>query len=126
MLGKLEKIEAEVLEVVDLNKINTVKVVDAAFTFPNKQVPNKSTAIILFRDNENHPFLIYIDEMDNNITLAEVQDSIGSFLESRTFELSNKITIKKNEVIFTIIDLDPPKPKEQIEKILGYKINIVT
>jgi hypothetical protein len=132
MLGKLEKIEEEVLEVVDLSKINAVKVVDAAFTFPNKQIPNKSTAIILFRDNKNHPFLIYIDEMDNNITLAEVQDSIystfGSFLESRTFELSNKITIKKNEVIFTIIDLDPPKPmtKEQIEKILGYKINIVT
>ena len=128
MLGKLEKIEEEVLEVVDLSKINAVKIVDAAFTFPNKQVPNKSTAMILFRDNKNHPFLIYIDEMDNNITLAEVQDSIGSFLESRTFELSNKITIKKNEVIFTIIDLDPPKPmtKEQIEKILGYKINIVT
>lgn len=116
----------------DLNKLNVVKVVDAAFTFPNKQVPNKSTGMILFRDNKNHPFLIYIDEMDNNITLAEVQDNIystfGSVLESKTFEFSNKITIKENGVVFTIIDLDPPKPmtKEQIEKILGYKINIVT
>ena len=73
MLGKLEKIEEEVLEVVDLNKINTVKIVDAAFTFPNKQVPNKSTAIILFRDNKNHPFLIYIDEMDNNILSAIIE-----------------------------------------------------
>lgn len=132
MLGKLEKIEVEALEVVDLNKLNAVKVVDAAFTFPNKQVPNKSTGMILFRDNKNHPFLIYIDEMDNNITLAEVQDNIystfGSILESRTFEFSNKITIKENGVVFTIIDLDPPKPmtKEQIEKVLGYKINIVT
>ena len=116
----------------DLNKLNAVKVVDAAFTFPNKQVPNKSTGMILFRDNKNHPFLIYIDEMDNNITLAEVQDNIystfGSVLESKTFEFSNKITIKENGVVFTIIDLDPPKPmtKEQIEKVLGYKINIVT
>ncbi len=129
MLGKLEKIEVEVLEVVDLNKLNAVKVVDAAFTFPNKQVPNKSTGIILFRDNKNHPFLIYIDEMDNNITLAEIQDNIyfRSTL-ARTFEFSNKITIKENGVVFTIIDLDPPKPmtKEQIEKVLGYKINIVT
>ena len=50
------------------------------------------------------------------------------FLRIKNFELSNKITVKKNEVIFTIIDLDPPKPmtKEQIEKILGYKINIVS
>ena len=32
-VGKLEKIEEEVLEVVDLSKINAVKVVDAAFTF---------------------------------------------------------------------------------------------
>ena len=116
----------------DLNKLNAVKVVDAAFTFPNKQVPNKSTGMILFRDNKNHPFLIYIDEMDNTITLAEVQDNIystfGSTLESRTFEFSNKITTKENGVVFTIIDLDPPKPmtKEQIEKVLGYKINIVT
>ena len=96
MLGKLEKIEEEVLEVVDLSKINAVKIVDAAtFTFPNKQVPNKSTAIILFRDDKNHPFLIYIDEMDNNITLAEVQDSIystfGSFLESRTLNFQIKL-----------------------------------
>lgn len=116
----------------DLNKLNAVKVVDAAFTFPNKQVPNKSTGMILFRDNKNHPFLIYIDEMDNNITLAEVQDNIyytfGSVLESKTFEFSNKITIKENGVIFTMIDLDPPKQmtKEEIESKLGYKINIIT
>ena len=132
MLGKLAKIVEEVLALVDLSKLNAVKVVDAALTFPNKQVPNKSTGMILFRDNKNHPFLIYIDEMDNNITLAEVQDNIystfGSILESRTFEFSNKITIKGNGIIFTMIDLDPPKPmtKEQIEKVLGYKINIVT
>lgn len=131
MLGKLAKIVEEVLALVDLNKLNAVKVVDAAFTFPNKQVPNKSTGMVLFRDNKNHPFLIYIDEMDNNITLAEVQDiyaTFGSVLESKTFEFSNKITIKENGVVFTMIDLDPPKPmtKEEIEKVLGYKINIVT
>ena len=124
----------EVLEVVDLNKLNTVKVVDAIFTFPNKEVPNKSTAIIIFRDKKNHPFLIYIDEMDNNITLTEVQDKIyaplGDILLSRSFEFSNKITINEKGIIFTLIDLDPPKPKpmtkEQIEKILGYEIDIVT
>lgn len=124
----------EVLEVVDLNKLNTVKVVDATFTFPNKEVPNRNTAIIIFRDNKNHPFLIYIDEMDNNITLTEVQDKIyvplGDILLSRSFEFSNKITVNEKGIIFTLIDLDPPKPKpmtkEQIEKILGYEIDIVT
>lgn len=116
----------------DLSNLNTVKVVDAAFTFPNKEVPNKSTAIIIFRDNKNHPFLIYIDKMDNNITLSEVQDNlytpVGVMLKSRNFEYSNKITVNDKGVIFTLIDLNPPKSmtKEEIEKVLGYKINIVT
>jgi hypothetical protein len=117
---------------VDLNKLNMVKVVDAAFTFPNKETPNKSTAIIIFRDNKNHPYLVYIDKMDNNITLSEIQDNlytpVGAMLKSRNFEYSNKITINDKGAIFTLIDLNPAKSmtKEQIEKILGYKINIVT
>lgn len=116
----------------DLNKLNIVKVVDVAFTFPNKEVPNKSTAIIIFRDNKNHPFLIYIDKMDNNITLSEIQEelytSFSTVLSPKTFEYSNKIVVDNEGIVFTLIDLDPPKPmtKEQIEKILGYKINIVT
>lgn len=109
-----------------------VTTIDAAFTFPNKEMPNKNTAIIIFRDNKNHPYLVYIDKMDNDITLSEIQDSlytpVGVMLKSRNFEYSNKITINDKGAIFTLIDLDPPKPmtKEQIEKILGYKINILT
>lgn len=122
----------EVLVQVDLNKLNMVTTIDAAFTFPNKEMPNKNTAIIIFRDNKNHPYLVYIDKMDNDITLSEIQDSlytpVGVMLKSRNFEYSNKITINDKGAIFTLIDLDPPKPmtKEQIEKILGYKINILT
>jgi hypothetical protein len=121
----------EVLEVVDLNKLNMVTEIDAAFTFPNKETPNKNTAIIIFRDNKNHPYLVYIDKMDNNITLSEIQDNlytpVGVMLKSRNFEYSNKITINDKGAIFTLIDLNPAKSmtKEQIEKILGYKINIM-
>ena len=84
----------EVLEVVDLNKLNMAMVIDAAFTFPNKETPNKNTAIIIFRDNKNHPYLVYIDKMDNNITLSEIQDNlytpVGVMIKSRNFEYSNK------------------------------------
>lgn len=122
----------EVLEVVDLNKLNMVTEIDAAFTFPNKETPNKNTAIIIFRDNKNHPFLVYIDKMDSNVTLSSVQDDFYSTFDKLprvSFEYSNKIIVDNEKgIIFTLIDLDPPKSmtKEQIEKILGYKINIVT
>lgn len=38
------------------------------------------------------------------------------------------IPVNDKGVIFTLIDLNPAKPmtKEEIEKVLGYKINIVT
>lgn len=116
----------------DLNKLNTVKVVEASFTFPNKSAPGKNTAIIIFRDESKHPFLVYIDKMDSNVTLSSVQDDFYSTFDKLprvSFECSNKIIVdNKKGIIFALIDLDPPKPmtKEQIEKILGYKINIVT
>lgn len=117
----------------NLSKLNKIDKVDASFIFPNKKEEDKVTGILIFRDTNNHPFLIYIDKMDNEISISEVQQEIAWFLNERlvpcrTFEYSNKIEIGEDKVIFTLIDLDPPKSmtKEEIEKKLGYKINIIT
>jgi hypothetical protein len=122
----------EVLEVVDLSNLRGMTAIDASFTFPNKSAPGKDTAIIIFRDESKHPFLVYIDKMDSNVTLSSVQDDFYSTFDKlprMSFEYSNKIIVDNEKgIVFRLIDLDPPKPmtKEQIEKILGYKINIVT
>ena len=114
------------------DKLNKVDKVDASFIFPNKKEADKVTGILIFRDESNHPFLIYIDKMDNEITISQVQQEITWFINERnvspkTFEYSHKIEIGEDEVIFTLIDLDPPKSmtKEEIEKKLGYKIKII-
>ena len=115
-----------------LNKLNAVKVVDAAFTFPNRQAISKNTGIIIFRDDDDHPFLIYIEKMDSDIAIAEIQNNIFGCCDDKQagsgeFEYSHKITAVDG-VVYTIIDLNPPKlmTKEEIENELGYKIDIAT
>ena len=121
------------MDLTKIDKLKTVDKVDASFIFPNKKEVDKVTGILIFRDKSNHPFLIYIDKMDNEITISEVQQEITWFLNERpisrkTFEYSNKIEVGEDEIIFTLIDLDPPKSmtKEEIEKKLGYEIRIIT
>ena len=121
------------MDLVNLNKLKKVDKIDASFIFPNKKEPDKVTGILIFRDESIHPFLIYLDKMDNEITISEVQQGVAWFLNEhlvprKTFEYSHKIEIGEDEVIFTLIDLDPPKSmtKEEIEKKLGYEIRIIT
>ena len=117
----------------NLSKLNKVDKVDASFIFPNKKEADKVTESSFFRDESNHPFLIYIDKMDNEITISQVQQEITWFLNERnvspkTFEYSHKIETGEDQVIFTLIDLDPPKLNDERRdrKKLGYKINIIT
>ena len=113
---------------------NFVKQIDYIAIYPNKKYSNYNNAFIVFKDSNDHPFVVYAEEINSNVSISQVEEYIdtigwkldvkqGAILEMEIYPDDKKTYLK-------IIDLDPPEPpkemtKKEIEELLGYKIKIV-
>lgn len=114
---------------------NFVKQIDYIAIYPNKKYSNYNNAFIVFKDSNEHPFVVYAEEINSNISISQVEEYIdimgrklidakqGAILEMEIYPDDKK-------TYFKIIDLDPPElpkrmTKKEIEKELGYQIEIV-
>lgn len=114
------------MDVNELIRSGRIKV-KGQFCFPNSTDKNYNTVLIVFEDlQNNHPYLIYVEKVEQNTTINVVED-FNEIYKQTTCELTNQIMVNDKK-IFEIIDLKPPVSltKQQIEDKLGYKINIVS
>ena len=111
-----------------MNSLNIVKKIDHIAIYPNRNNTNLNNIIIAFRDNNNHPFILYSENIDSNVSISAVQEFISKAIISHKFTLEMNIFFNNKEIICKIIDLNPSKKemtKKDIEKLLGYEIEII-
>ncbi len=113
---------------------NFVKQIDYIAIYPNKKYSNYNNAFIVFKDSNDHPFVIYAEEINSNVSISQVEeyiDTIWKLIDAKKGAiLEMEICPDDKKTYFKIIDLDPPEPpkemtKKEIEELLGYKIKIV-
>lgn len=102
-----------------------------ATTFKNNDI---TSLILVFNDENDHPYLLYADDIVSFFTLSERREEVPLFDNSlKLISVINSQLIidflndRKEKDLYTIIDLKPPKPitKKEIEEELGYKIQII-
>ena len=114
---------------------NFGKQIDYIAIYPNKKYPNYNNVFIIFKDSRDHPFILYAEEINGNISISQVEEYIN-IMGEKLIDTGKGITLEMEiypddkKAYFKIIDLDPPEsPKEmtkkEIEELLGYKIKIV-
>ena len=114
---------------------NFVKQIDYIAIYPNKKYSNYNNAFIVFKDSNDHPFVIYAEEINSNVSISQVEEYIDTMgwklIDAKKGAiLEMEICPDDKKTYFKIIDLDPPEPpkemtKKEIEELLGYKIKIV-
>lgn len=114
---------------------NFVKQIDYIAIYPNKKYSNYNNAFIIFKDSNDHPFAIYVEEINSNVSISQVAEYINEMKwklinTEKSVILEMKVCPDNKQTYFKIIDLDPPEPpkemtKKEIEELLGYKIKIV-
>ena len=114
---------------------NFIKQIDYIAIYPNKKYSNYNNAFIIFKDSNDHPFAIYVEEINSNVSISQVEEYMSAMKwklinigKGATLEM--KIYPNDKKAYFKIIDLEPPEPpkemtKKEIEELLGYKIKIV-
>lgn len=113
---------------------NFVKQIDYIAIYPNKKYSNYNNAFIVFKDSNEHPFVIYAEEINSNISISQVEECID-IMDWKLIGTQNDVILEMEiypddkKTYFKIIDLDPPEPpkkmtKKEIEKELGYQIEI--
>lgn len=114
---------------------NFVKQIDYIAIYPNKKYSNYNNAFIVFKDSNDHPFVVYAEEINSNISISQIEEYIDT-MEWKLIGTKKSVTLEMEicpddkKTHFKIIDLDPPEPpkemtKKEIEELLGYKIKIV-
>ena len=101
-----------------------------ATTFKNNNI---TSLILVFNDENGHPYLLYADDIVDFFTFSAEDESFYFNNFKRVISIINaQLTIdflndKEGKNFYTILDLKPPKPitKKEIEDELGYKIQIV-
>lgn len=110
-----------------------IKNIETMLIFQNSEDKNYNSSIIIFRNFENKPFLLYIEKIDALVSIdMEIVRSCYSnvVFPSQTATFKNIIRPVDN-ILFRIIDLSfeqdkiKDMTKVQIEEKLGYKINIL-
>lgn len=114
---------------------NFIKQIDYIAVYPNKKYSNCNNVFIVFKDSNDHPFVVYAEEINNKVTISQVEEYINTMKWKLTgieegVTLEMKIYPDDKKTYFKIIDLDPPElpkkmTKKEIEKELGYQIEIV-
>lgn len=114
---------------------NFIKQIDYIAIYPNKKYSNYNNAFIVFKDSNEHPFVVYAEEINSNVSISQVEEYIDT-MGWKLIDAKKGITLEMEiypddkKTYFKIIDLDPPEPpkkmtKKEIEKELGYQIEIV-
>lgn len=111
---------------------NTViKEIEFLNVFPSKKYKGYNSVVVFFRDNFNHPYILYAEKVEQSCYI-EIIDTITEaatyLLHRAESELKVKIMPDDQKALFRLIDLDenPVKiTKKAIEEKLGYKIQIV-
>ena len=115
---------------------NFVKQIDYIAIYPNKKYSNYNNAFIIIKDSNEHPFVVYAEKINNNISISQVEDYMA-VMGKKLINIEKSMTLEmeiypddNKKAYFKIIDLDPPEPpkemtKKEIEELLGYKIKIV-
>ena len=114
---------------------NFVKTIEYIAIYPNKKYSNYNNAFIIFKDSGDHPFVLYAEEINSNVSISQIEECVNAMgwkwaIDERGVSLEMKIYPNDKKAYFKIIDLNPPdSPKEmtkkEIEELLGYKIKIV-
>ena len=109
---------------------NFIKQIDYIAIYPNKKYSNYNNAFIVFKDSNEHPFAVYAEKINSNVSVSQVAEYINVMKWKKDTTLEMKIDSNDKKTYFKIIDLDPPEPpkemtKKEIEKELGYQIEIV-
>lgn len=118
------------------NIFNTVNHIESCVFYPNRKNPEYNICNIIYRDKDDHPWLIYVDCIKTKIEIVQdttEYDTFNSLVDDTktnkltTTEIIHTIIPDNNNVLFTLIDLVPPKKmtKKEIENKLGYTIDIV-
>jgi hypothetical protein len=108
----------------------TVTTIVSISTIPYRE--NKYLNFIIFKDNKYHPYLLIFESDCANISIAIPYQcyDINDKIQNVKIDMHLNALLDLNGIIaFQIFDLDykPPKKmtKKDIEKELGYKIEIV-
>ena len=112
---------------------NFIKQIDYIAIYPNRKYSNYNNAFIIFKDSNDHPFAMYAEKINSNVSISQIEESINVMkwkYIGKGMILEMKIYPDNKQIYFKIIDLDPPEPpkemtKKEIEELLGYKIKIV-
>ena len=114
---------------------NFVKTIEYIAIYPNKKYSDYNNAFIIFKDSNEHPFVLYAEEINSNVSISQIEGYIDKMglkwaIDERGVSLEMEIYPNDEKAYFKIIDLNPPDPpkemtKKEIEELLGYKIKIV-
>lgn len=55
---------------------NLIKQIDYIAIYPNKKYSNYNNAFIVFKDSNEHPFVVYAEEINSNISISQVEEYI--------------------------------------------------
>lgn len=115
-------------------KVNQIMRIENINIFQNIFDSSHSSCVIIFRDKDYKPFLLYIEKLDKDVSISTITDEIrgGHVVLStmKSFSLTTDICTLKDGSALRMIDLSfEPETKrmtkEQIEKQLGYKVEII-
>lgn len=112
---------------------HTITKIENINIFQNIREPEYNTCVIIFRDENYKPFLLYIEKMNQEMQLTSATEWLPRmmFPTGKDFGLETKIYPSDDNSVFRIVDLSfAPKEKkaltrEEIETLLGYEIEIV-
>ena len=122
---------ADLAQVVYNNNNKIIKEVDFLNIFPSRKYDGYNMVVTFFRDEKNHPYILFCDKVDKYCNFeikTTVEESIYSYCNSKETILHTKVIPDEEKVMFRLIDLDnyPVKmTKESIEEKLGYRIEII-
>lgn len=122
---------ADLAQVVYNNNNKIIKEVDFLNIFPSRKYDGYNMVVTFFRDEKNHPYILFCDKVDKYCNFeikTTVEESIYSYCASKEAILHTKVIPDEEKVMFRLIDLDnyPVKiTKKSIEEKLGYRIEIV-
>lgn len=122
---------ADLAQVVYNNNNKIIKEVDFLNISPSRKYDGYNMVITFFRDEKNHPYILFCDKVDKYCNFeikTTVEESIYNSCASKEAILRTKVIPDEEKVMFRLIDLDnyPVKiTKKSIEEKLGYRIEIV-
>lgn len=123
-------IEVAALEVQVNNNHTLIEKIETSIVFPRVDEPGKYSSACFVRDQDGKPWLIYCpySTILLEMTVEELEERFRWGVQSgkQKFVLSQTLYPENEKVVFMIISLETPKPKEisrkEIEDFFGIKV----